>query len=48
MQVFENKNSGQVSTMNNGDEIWFVAKDVCDVLDLSNPSTVVNRLDDGV
>lgn len=28
------------------DEPWFVAKDVCDILDLENPSMVVSRLDE--
>jgi len=25
---------------------WFIAKDVCDVLDLGNPSQALSRLDD--
>ena len=27
-------------------EPWFVAKDLCDVLELSNPSQAISRLDD--
>ena len=27
-------------------EPWFVAKDVCDILDLDDPSMAVSRLDD--
>ena len=29
-----------------GDQPWFVAKDVCDILDLDNPSKAVERLDE--
>ena len=28
------------------DEPWFVAKDVCDILGIDNPSQAVGRLDD--
>src|SRR5690606_12353794 len=27
-------------------EIWFVAKDVCEILEISNPSMAIQRLDD--
>ena len=27
-------------------ETWFVAKDVCDILDINDPSMAVGRLDD--
>ena len=30
----------------NDGEPWFVAKDVCDILDIDNPSKAVGRLDD--
>lgn len=33
-------------TINEGDTIWFVAKDVCDALELSDVSMSVARLDD--
>ncbi|MEJ1715097.1 Bro-N domain-containing protein, partial [Escherichia coli] len=28
------------------DEPWFVAKDVCEVLEISNPTDMLKRLDD--
>ncbi|MCK8827708.1 hypothetical protein MWH25_08120 [Natroniella acetigena] len=52
LQNFESEDFGQVRTMcssnssDNEDVVWFVAKDVCDALGLSNPSVAVNRLDD--
>ena len=33
-------------TINEGDTIWFVAKDVCDALDIADTSQAVSRLDD--
>jgi anti-repressor protein len=35
-----------IVTITKGDELWFVASDVCDSLDLSNVSQSVSRLDD--
>ena len=37
----------QVRTVRHDDgEVWFVAQDVCDALDVGNVSMAVNRLDD--
>jgi prophage antirepressor-like protein len=33
-------------TFNEGENLWFVAKDVCDALDIANVSDAVSRLDD--
>ena len=34
-------------TLTDGEgEPWFVAKDVCDILEISNPSDALKRLDD--
>jgi len=33
-------------TFNEGETLWFVAKDVCDALDIANVSDAVSRLDD--
>ena len=41
-QVFEGK---QVRIIEQAGEPWFVLKDVCDVLGLTNPSIVADRLD---
>lgn len=35
-----------VRTVLRGEETWWVLKDVCDVLELSNPSMIAERLDD--
>jgi len=39
-------NSKQVRTVIKDDEPWFVAVDVCDILDISNANMAVARLDD--
>lgn len=44
LQIFNFKTS-QVRTVVQNDEPWFVAKDVCDVLDIGNPSQALSRLD---
>ncbi|MGI6634135.1 MAG: phage antirepressor [Christensenellales bacterium] len=45
LQVFSYEGN-EVRTVQKGDETWWVLKDVCDVLQLSNPSMIVDRLDD--
>ena len=46
LMVFENEAFGKVLTLNLNGEPWFVAVDVCSVLDLSNPTIAVSRLDE--
>lgn len=43
VQVF-NFESHDVRTQTNDDTVWFCLKDVCDILELTNPSVVVGRL----
>lgn len=45
LKVF-NFESKEVRIVMVGNEPWFVLKDVCEVLDLTNPSVVANRLDE--
>ena len=45
LQVFSYEGN-EVRTVQKGDETWWVLKDVCDVLQLSNPSMIADRLDD--
>lgn len=45
LQLFENTN-WKVRVVMMGGEPWFVAKDVCECLDLGNPSQAVARLED--
>ena len=40
---YENK---MVRTVIKDNEIWFVAKDICDILELSNPTMALSNLDD--
>ena len=46
LMVFENEAFGKVRTLNLNGEPWFVAVDVCSVLDLSNTTIAVSRLDE--
>lgn len=46
LQIFENDQFGQVRTINRNGEPWFVAKDVCLALEISNPSDALKRLDE--
>jgi len=46
LMLFENEAFGKVRTLNLNGEPWFVAVDVCSVLDLSNPTIAVSRLDE--
>ena len=45
LQVFS-YNNNEVRTVEKNGEIWFVAKDVCDVLGLTNPTVALEALDD--
>lgn len=44
LQIF-NYNGGEVRTVQKDGEPWFVLKDVCDVLELTTPARVAERLD---
>ena len=46
IKVFENAEFGPVRTMAINGEPWFVASDVCNALDIGNPSQAISRLDD--
>lgn len=46
IKVFENTEFGSVRTMTINGEPWFVGKDVCSILNLSNPTIAVSRLDE--
>ena len=45
LQVFSYEGN-EVRTVKLGGEPWWVLKDICDVLQLSNPSAIAERLDD--
>ena len=46
IQVFRNDRFGTIRALNVDGEPWFVAKDVCDALGLTNSRKAVARLDD--
>ena len=45
LQVFSYEGS-EIRTVQLSGEPWWVLKDICDVLELSNPSVIADRLDD--
>ena len=45
LQVFNNISFGQVRVQELDNELWFVAKDVCECLGLGDTSKAVGRLD---
>ena len=45
IKIFENPSFGQVRTVMQGTDPWFVAADVCRALEIGNPTDVLNRLD---
>lgn len=46
MQVYKHEQFGEIRTLTKNGEIWIVAADVCNVLDLTNPTMAVARLDE--
>ncbi|AQQ66152.1 MULTISPECIES: BRO family protein [Bacillus cereus group] len=46
LQVFNNEEFGQVRTVTQGEDVWFVAKDVCEVLEIKNTTDALKRLDE--
>ena len=44
--VFQNEQFGQVRTINQNGQPWFVLADLCKALSLSTPSKVSERLDE--
>lgn len=46
LQIFKNEEFGEIRTVVIDNEPWFVAKDVCDCLEIKNPSDALKRLDE--
>ena len=46
LQIFQNPQFGEVRVVQKDGEPWFVAVDVCRVLEISNTTDALNRLDD--
>ncbi|KAA6457036.1 MULTISPECIES: BRO family protein [Bacillus cereus group] len=45
LQIFNNEELGQVRTVVQGEDVWFVAKDVCEVLEIKNTTQAMQKLD---
>ena len=45
LQIF-NYNGKEIRTVEKNGDLWWVLKDVCDVLGLSNPTMIASRLDE--
>ena len=46
LQIFNNPNFGEIRTIDQNGEPWFVAKDVCEILEIANTTQALGRLDD--
>lgn len=46
LQIFNNPEFGEIRIVEQNGEPWFVAKDVCDILELTNSRMAVGKLDD--
>lgn len=44
LQIFKNDTFGQVRILEKDNELWFVAKDVCDCLEIKNTTDALKRL----
>lgn len=45
LQIFKNEEFGEVRTIKNEKEIWFAAKDVCEMLEIKNTTDAIKNLD---
>lgn len=48
LQIFENVEFGKVRTIEKNDEVWFVAKDIAEILGYSNTNEAISRHCKGV
>jgi prophage antirepressor-like protein len=45
LQIFKYVNNNEIRTISKNNDVWFVAKDVCDVLEIKNSRDAISRLD---
>lgn len=45
LQIFKNEEFGEIRTLEINNEPWFVAKDICEILDIKNSRQALTRLD---
>lgn len=46
LMVFKNEEFGEIRAIEIESEPYFVAKDICEILDIKNPTQAINRLDE--
>lgn len=46
LMIFKNEDLGEIRSLEINNEPWFVAKDVCDILDIKNSRQALTRLED--
>lgn len=46
LMVFENEEFGEIRTLEINNEPWFVAKDICEILEIKNSRQALTRLDE--
>ena len=46
LKVFESEQFGKVRVIEHNDQVWFVAKDVCDVLEIQNPTMSLKNMEE--
>jgi anti-repressor protein len=46
MEIFKNEEFGEVRVVEKDGVPWFVAKDVCDILELTNPTEALRGLEE--
>ncbi|PHC86006.1 phage antirepressor Ant [Bacillus wiedmannii] len=46
LQIFNNEEFGQVRTVMQGEDVWFIAKDVAEVLEFSDTNAMTRHLDE--
>ena len=46
LKIFENEEFGKIRSVMVNNEPYFVVKDICDILELSNPTMAISRLDE--
>ena len=45
LMIFKNEKFGEVRSLEINNEPWFVAKDICDILEIKNSRDTIKRLD---
>lgn len=46
LMIFENEEFGEIRTLEINNEPWFVAKDICEILEIKNSRQALTRLDE--